>query len=333
MPPLSVTEVPGETSSVTGGEVKQSKTAEGQGPKYNEDANLLEGDDDETDAGVLDTEETGDTKEDKRLEEDTEDQDKTEQEEELPKIAFDRPTITEIKAKYPDFFKDFPQMKESYFREIKFTQLFPTFEDAQEAFNENEAFTTLSDSVLTGDPAALLESIGKTDTKALEVFSTSFLPTLYKKNPELYSQAMTPVFQNLIRSLYADKDENTRNAALLLSDYIFGSDGEAVAKGQKSLARNTQPSEEQKRIKDQREQNLTTAFRTAVGRVENGINRSLETMISKSVSFDPNKVFSPALRRLGTKEVIQKVMSQLEHDAGHMSVMQARWKRARWIYQ
>lgn len=305
------------------------------GPKYNDDTTLLEEGKEEVDLeDELDKEESSEEQEDKDNESDEESDEQEEStedesESEKPAIAFDRPSIKEIKDKYPNFFKDFPQLKEQYFREIEFTKLFPTIEDAKEAFTDNEAFTALSDSALSGDPAPILESVSKTDPKAFETFSMSFLPALFKQNNEMYSQVITPVFQNLVQTLYKDKDENTRNAALVIADWIFGKDGEDVATGKKSAAKSLVPSEEQNRLKEQKEQALTTAFRTSAGKVQSNITKSLEQLVFKSQSFDPERVFSPSLRRMGAQEIIKSIMKQLESDKEHMTVIGARWKRAR----
>jgi len=53
-----------------------------------------------------------------------------------PEIAFDRPTISEIKKEFPDFFKKFPQLRDSYFREIEFTKYFN--QDMNLTFDELE---------------------------------------------------------------------------------------------------------------------------------------------------------------------------------------------------
>jgi hypothetical protein len=322
--------VPTATSDAT---ASSNKSKVGDGPKYNEDANLLaEGElespdeDEESETPLVESEEDSDASD----EEENPDEDTSEEEDsEKPKIPFDRPTIKELKTEFPELFKKFPQLRESYFREIEFTKLFPTVEDAKEAFEENESFTTLSDSVLSGDPAPLLESIGKTDKKALEIFSMSFLPELYKRDGTMYNQVVTPIFQNLVQALYKDKDENTQNAALVLAEWMFGSDGDGVAKGTKSVAKNIQPTEEQKRLKDTKEEQTATAFRNSAGRVQTTVEKGLESLILKSLSFDPNKVFSPSLRKMGSQEVAKRLMEQLKQDQGHMTVMGARWKRAR----
>ena len=318
-----------------------------RGPRYNEDIiTLEEGVDDEFEDEGHEKEGTEDKpkgkegkRPDKNLEgdekgddeSDSEDGDKIEdeEEEEPVKIPFDRPTIKDIKAKYPEIFKDFPELKEAFFREAEFTKFFPTVDDAREAHQENEAFTVLQESVLSGDPIPLLDSVEKTDSKAFEILSLSFLPSLYKKNQDLYSQAVTPLFQNLVRTLHGDRDENVRNAALVIADYLFGSDGAAIAEGKKSVAKILELTAEQKKIKDEKESSSAISFRNSAGRVEDTIIKSIESLVFKNPSYDPNKVFSTFLRKQGAQEIVKRIMDHLGHDQGHLSVMAARWKRAR----
>ena len=300
------------------------------GPKYNEDVNLLEEDEEESGEAAEGEEDeegpetTGETEEE---ESDAETED-TEKEPDV-KIPFYRPPISAIKEKYPNFFKDFPELKESYFREMRFTELFPTVEDAKEAVSENEAFTVMSEAALSGDPVPIIDSIEKTDKKALELFSMSFLPALVKKDQALYYQVVTPLFQNLVQTMFKDKDENTQNAALVLAEWIFGDVGDSVARGERSVAKSMALTDEQKKLKEENEQKTTLAFRQSVGRVQDSITKTMESMILKSPSFDPDKTFSPSLRRLGAKEVVAKIMEQLRTDKGHLTVMASRWKRAR----
>src|SRR5438445_13483185 len=98
-----------------------------------EDDNKLLSDDVEE---QVETDDTGEKVEAEKLEEKPEEE---EDEEDLvlekdAKIPFDRPTIKAIKAEFPEFFNKFPELKESYLREIEFTKIFPTVEDAKEAF-------------------------------------------------------------------------------------------------------------------------------------------------------------------------------------------------------
>ena len=323
-----------DIATVSSSVVPPPAAASADGPKYNEDVTLLEEGSEEPISDATASEEEEEIKvtlpaKDKEEEEEEDEESLEEKPESATQIPFDRPTVKELKAKYPDLFKDFPTLKEAYFRELEFTKLFPTVDDAKEAFEDNEAFNVLTESTLAGDPAPLLDSVEKADTKALELLSLSFLPTLYKKSQDLYVQAVNPIFQNLVRTLFADKDENTRNAGLVLAEYLFGSDGEAVAKSQKSVAKVTELTEAQKQLKEQKDQTSATSFRASAGKVQDSVTKNLETLVLKDTNFDPNEVFSPFLRKQGAQEVIKRIMKQLESDKGHMSVMAARWKRAR----
>lgn len=293
------------------------------------DAELLEPTEEETE----ETESTekpitpeSDTTSEETEEEKTETDEEDEQAEDI-KLPNDRPTIKAIKAEFPDFFTKFPELKDAYFREIEFTKLFPTVEDAKEAFEDNEAFNNLSESALSGNPVPLLESIEKTDPKAFELFTVSFLPSLYKKNQEAYNAAVTPIFEGLVRQMYRNSDENLRNTAENVAQFLFGDDGKSILDGKVTFSKTAKLSEEQQKLNSERESRNATAFRESVTYVESEIDKNLKAIILRD--FDPNKVFSKFMRDQLATEVVKRIKNQLGQDAGHRSVMSSRWKRAK----
>ena len=277
---------------------------------------------------VEEEEESEETPDEESEEEEPEpEEEETEEEEEPEPIAFERPTVKALKEAYPDIFKKFPSLKDSYFREIEFTRIFPSVEDAREAVQENEAFSGLSDSALEGDPSPLLESLEKTDKKAFEVFNLSYLPTLYKRDQQMYQAVVLPVIENLFRSAYKSSNEDTRKAAVELAKFIFDDDGEAIAQGKKTLSKVKDVLDEQKKVRDARDQNISKQFQTAYGDVSAKIGKNLESMILKD--FDPNKAYSPFVRKQLAAKVAERIFKQLESDEGHKSVMANRWKKAK----
>jgi hypothetical protein len=308
------------------------------GPKYDLDKALL--DDDSVDSIVVESEEEeppvvpikrekGEKGEEEDLVEGEEEEEEEEEkeEEEPPKIAFGRPSIKDIKAKYPEFFQDFPDIKEAIFREAKYTQYFPTVEDAKEAVSDNEVFNVLSDAALAGNSAPLLESLAKTDEKALKSFSASFLQNLYKQNQEVYTLAVTPIFENFFRQAYMSGDENMKNSALNLAQFLFGEDGEDSVTGKKTVSKVAQILEDTEKSVKAREEGLTAGFRATAAYVGEQASKNLKLMILKD--FDPNKVFTPTIRGMLVEEIIKKIDKQLSQDQGHKTVMGARWRRAR----
>jgi hypothetical protein len=302
-----------------------------EGPKYDIDKILIDedpetivedGDKDEDEDEESVRVETGGKEE---TEEEGEEDEETESE--PPKVPFSRPSIKDIKAKYPEFFKDFPDLKDAIFREARFTQYFPTVEDAKESFEDNEAFTVLSDAALAGDSAPLLESLHKTDAKSFKAFTASFLPNLYKRDEEAYSVAVTPLFENFLRQAYKAGDENMKNSALNLAQYLFGDDGEASVLGKKTLSKVQAILEEGTKTIKERDAATTESFRKAAGYVSDEVNKNMRILVNKD--FDPDKVFTKSIRELLITEIVSKIDRQLVLDKAHVTVMGSRWKRAR----
>jgi len=251
------------------------------------------------------------------------------EEEKPPRLLFDRPTFREIREKYPDFFKDFPELRDAFFREQEFTKFFPTVEDAKDAAQDVEAFRVLRDSVLEGDPKPLMDSIEEVDEKSLEKFSLAFLPTLYRRDSALYMKAITPILENVVRSMHSQgvksKDEDLMNAALHSSLFLF--DTEDVATGKRTTVEpKKEPSEEAKQLAEERKSREMERYKAFYSAVDTDISRSLRAMILKG--FDPDEVFTPFLKRKCVEEVLDRIGAALEADSGHMAVMKSRWAAA-----
>lgn len=322
----------------------------GNGPSYNEDVDILNEGEDLEDVDVdnedseedVDSEDVGDKKakkekkeeeskeedeEEEDSEEDTEDNSEEEDDEEDIKGPFHRPTVKEIKAAFPDIFKKFPELKDSYFRELEFSKIFPTIDEAKEAFADNEAYNILSEAALGGDSEPLIDSIKKTDAKALELFAVSFLPNIFKKDQDVYYTVITPLFENMLRQAYKDGDENLKNSANNIAQYLFGKDGEASVEGKKTIGKTIEITNEQKKINETRDQKVSTDFRNMYTAVEVEIDKNLTSLISKQI--DPDKSMTKFLRANLAAETIKRIKKQLESDTSHGSVMGARWKRAK----
>lgn len=251
-----------------------------------------------------------------------EEEEELEEEKEPVKIPFDRPTMKEIKEKYPDFFKDFPQVREAIFREAEFTKFFPTVDDAQEAFKDNQAYVVLRDSVLKGDVKPLLDSISEVGDKELSTFAKSFLPVLHKSNNDLYSEVVTPLLENVTRALYNTGNEESKKAALELSKFLFNTD--EVAKGSKTFVKGeakVDPETVRERRKLAREK-----YESFYGTTLIEIDGALNSLILRDL--DPNKVFNKYQKMQMLRDIKERVDKQLSADEGHMAVMNSRWSRA-----
>lgn len=283
-------------------------------------------DDDQGDADV--GAETDEDKED----EDKEDEDKEDKEDKDKDkdLGPRRPSFKEVKEKYPNFFKDFPDLREAFFRETEYTKVFPTVEDAHEAAEELDALATLRDRVLDGDISVVFDATKEADTAAYRKLVDGFLPTLYKSDQDAFMRAITPSIENLLKSAHRDglssKNENLQNSALHLSQWFFGDENVALGKGT-SVRRANEPDEGAKNLERERKEFEATKFRDAVNAVIGLRDTTLEKEILRGL--DPENELTPYIRKKLTRDVIEEVDRVVQKDPAHMALMNAKWRRAK----
>jgi hypothetical protein len=285
----------------------------------------------QTDEEVLNDDETPEVKEvvvDEDEDKIDEDEDKTEDKTDEDKpFPFERPLIKEIKAEYPDIFKKFPTIRDSLFQEIEYRKIFPNLDDAKEAVEDNIAFNGLRDSVLSGDPKPLLNAIDETDNKGLVKFAHSFLPALREKSAKTYSEVITPLFENFVRQLGNSRDENDRNAALVAARFLFGSDGDAIVEGKKTLSRVVEETEEEKAVKAERNKIADEQYKGFHNTVVNEMHSGLDKIITRGL--DPDGTMTDAAKRMLVKEIKEEVGRVLQADANHLKIMDSHWLRSK----
>lgn len=272
-------------------------------------------------------------------EEEVSEEEETPEEEPEPEETKDlapheRPSVAALKEKFPTIFKEFPALRDMYFREKEFSALFPTVADAKEASDNNVAFSGLRDSVLSGDSAALFTAMSETDPKSLEKFASKVLPSLYSRNPDLHFKAVTPLLENVARQMYNNGKKsgnaNMMNSALYLSEFIFGEDG--VAKGEKTFT----PKEEAKpdtSVADERAAFLVEKFTAFNNEVTTDGTKGLSDLILEKgaagkLKIDPEGVFSKFIRDSISDKIIAEVNEQMSADKAHMAYMNSLWSKA-----
>lgn len=245
---------------------------------------------------------------------------------------YDRPSIKQIKEKYPDFFKSFPQLRDMYFRESEFSKVFPTVEDAREASSNSESYIALRDSALNGDARTIFTAVNEADSKALNKMAEGLLTTLYDISKDAHWTAVLPVLQNVVQSFYQEgvssKKDDIKNAALHLSKFIFN-DFE-VARG-KSLTPRQDPkvSEERKEIEAERAKLNSDKFAGFTNSVYSDGGDGLLRLIGGEKKIDPDGNLTKGMRDYVVNKVVEEVNHQMQSDPEHVRMMQSLWNRAK----
>jgi len=250
-----------------------------------------------------------------------------EEEQEEPKETLaphERPSLAQIRAKYPDFLKDFPVFKDIIYREKEYTEIFPTIADAKEAGENNEAFELIRSDVFTGDGSKFLSALKQEN--GLERFSSKFLPTLFEIDKEAHWNAIAPVLQNVVRHFFNETDENDQNAARRLSKFLFGT--AEVAEGKKNAVKEVK--EEVKKVDEEESNWRNERYNDFRVNTLSNIHDSLVTDIvgDKDKLIDPDKVMSDFIKESIRDKVIVEVRKVLEKDPSHMRYMSTLWSKA-----
>jgi hypothetical protein len=271
--------------------------------------------------------------ENKELEEENEEDDELEdkeedkEEEELEGDEEDedtevivKPRISDIKKEFPGIFTKFPDLKDAFFKSYEYEKLFPTIDDAKEAFNDNEAYLNLRESVLSGNPELLLTGLKSTDTEAYTLFTRRLLPTLFKNDKDLYTEVVTPAIEGLFKNAFKEakkhSNENLENACLELVEHIFGSD--------ELLTKNITYTKELKATKPEEvTQRETELYNSARNDCAEKIDKSIRLEIRKGL--DPNNELVPFIRKSIISSVVRELDKQLGVDTKFQATQSARW--------
>jgi hypothetical protein len=287
----------------------------------------------------VEVEEEVETKKEEETDEERETREIKEKEEEEEDVELasgkTRPAFGKIKAKYPNLFKDFPEIQEALGRERAYTEEFSTVEEAKEAKETAADYQFLQGLVAKGTPEStkeFLDVMKENNSEIYQNYVTTFLPALYEADQKLYFQTTMPLIDNVLKSAYKEGEssgnENLKGAALWLSKYVFG-DVE-FASGKKSAAvskieKKTDPEKEKfEQEKNEFWQARATEYETDV---QSSAAAGLAAEVEKDL--DPNEEFSVFEREYMTEKICQKVKELLQSDSSHMSRMKGLWKAAK----
>jgi hypothetical protein len=296
------------------------------GPKKEDADNVIPpfpAEKDEEEEEKVDEEEEEEEKEEKE-EEKEEEEEEEEQEEDLDKLAGRKTTFRDIKKEYPELFKKFPDLRDAFFRNEKFSEIFPTPEDAAAVVNSMQGFNFLEQTLNQGNPEVLFRVL---DKQPLKEVAQRFLPTLLKVDREAFDVTMDGILRNVIRDIAGtaqqSQDQNLLNAAKLLSKHFYNT-YEIPQAPKPAEPRRVDPErlkfeqEKQAFMAERRDTFAQDTFKTGT--------RLLSREVAKGL--DPEATISPYMRDALISKIVDEVGDKLESDPQHMRTINSIWAQA-----
>jgi len=237
-----------------------------------------------------------------------------------------RPTLTDIKTKYPKIFKEFPDLREVLFREQKFSEYFGSVDEAQEAAAKVSNFNTIEAALLGGDSTPIIDQLAANAPESLNQVVDNFLPALLNKSQDLYLRATTPVIEQFLHSAYEYGkrvgDANLMKSAQHAANFIFGKPD--IPDPSRRGRSGPHPAETQ--LEEERKGWAQTRFTEASQEVSGEVDTVLEAEILKGL--DPDKKMSERQRTRLIQDIKDAIDAQLGKDEAFKRQMRGMWQRA-----
>lgn len=241
------------------------------------------------------------------------------------------PRRKEILAKYPNIFKDFPQLERSMYREQKYSEILPTIEDAKLAAGKAGLLDQYEKEIMGGSTESLLTTVRDNDKEAFAKVVDNYLPTLFKVDQHSYYHTIGNIIKHTIISMVRDgkeqSSEELETAAAVLNQYIFGttqfSHPQKLSKEEVADDGSKGKEEElSRKEKEFLERQYTSARDDLSTRVDNVIKASVDKAI------DPNESMTEYVKGKATSDVLEGLEGLISRDTRFRVIYDKLWERA-----
>lgn len=233
----------------------------------------------------------------------------------------------EILAKYPNIFKDFPQLEKSFYRERQYTEVFPTIDEAKEAYEKSQALDGFEKDILSGNTEKILKIVKDEDSNAFNKLVDNYLPNLAKVDRGAYLHVVGNVVKqmifNMARQAKSSNNEALASAAQILNQFAFATD---EFQPPSNLARPDSNNGEEDKLKKERAAFVNERLQVAAEDVRTRISNTVRSTITNHI--DPKDEMDDYTRRNAIRDAMENLDSLLERDDQLRSTIDKLWKRA-----
>jgi len=246
------------------------------------------------------------------------------EEEETP--AYARPPIKAIKAKYPELFKDFPQLKTAFFQYPHYAELFADVDSAREAVAKAQEYDTLESTLVgKGDAKVLLSTLNENNPKALKKMVAGFSDNLKEIDSDAYLALANPIIEELLyhASAHGVKvgNKNLQLAARHLANFVFANGGDIPDITKKTKA--AEPSDAEVQLAQERETYAKEKFQSALGDVIELIKPDMNAILGNKLD---------GLTGFERKQILKEARAEIDKillgDKAFQGSLRALWKKA-----
>jgi len=249
-------------------------------------------------------------------------------EDEEDELTFKHIPRQQILKKYPNFFKEFPSIEKTIYKEQQYSELFPTMQEAKDSKEAAENYQHFESALLSGNISPVLNSLKQSDPNAYEKVVETFLPTLIKSDKNASAIITAQVMKGSIITMFSEgkarNNENLQLAAQILHEFAFGT-GQISAYVQKHKIDDTKnPKEEE--LQNREQSFIKQQFDVAVSDVSERTENVIKSTIDRHI--DPNNIMTPYVRGKAVQDIISSVDEEIKKDRSFNTLIEKLWEKS-----
>jgi hypothetical protein len=232
-----------------------------------------------------------------------------------------------LKKDHPDALKNNPALRQVFFREKAFSDIYPSVDAARVAAHDSEFLNGLSDALNKGELKPVISSLSD---KAKENLAENFIATLHDVDPRgLFVRATAPFIANILHGAHdygtQRQDKNLINAALVISNFLTG---------KYELPKQSVPKAVDQRLEEERqqfEQEKQEFYGKQVNGFFDGADKITENELNKLLrnGLDPDNSMSTFLKNAIVRSTIEEVKDYVTRDQAFQGHMRDLFNRAK----
>jgi len=246
------------------------------------------------------------------------------------------PPFNQLKKEFPDIFKKYPAIQANFFKAEKYSEYFPTVEDAENAARKVEIFDTLDQHLTNGDFSPLVSLLNENNANALSRVADEILPLLQEKNPQLYVRAINPAFKHFITTGFATAEKfanaaeestkeygtNLKNAFKLITHFLYGPQGLPAD----APVQQVREDPEKVRLQQDHQRLIVNSMVNFEGSTKDATKSELVKIIENNI--DPDNKLTRFTREKVVETILNDVNTKISQDGAVQKQLQSLWMQA-----
>jgi hypothetical protein len=233
-----------------------------------------------------------------------------------------------IEKEFPGLFKKFPQLEAAYYKSQQYAEVFPSVNDAREAFTKAENLDKFESDILDGNLEVLFRTVKENAPKSLNKIADNLIQTIYKVDESVALHITGNILRNILIKSEKDgirtKNEDLQTAAKIINAHILG--GDEIETPSK-LQGNEKENEEESKLNKEREEFEKEKFNSALNSLQGRVDNTIKATIDANI--DPKNVMTPYVKKNAIKDASEQVESLINKDKAFQNVLNNLWRSAK----